>query len=123
MTIENGNLQSGEKYTVRLLISEENRGRNDLKLFYIDENGNATEVEATRDGDYMVFETDHFSRFVITGGLDKTTSLVWLIAVLAVLLVAGSAMVAVRFVLAKKSQKATADGENKENGNKSEKKD
>ena len=94
-----------------------------FKLFYVDENGNATEVEATRDGDYLVFETDHFSRYIITGGLEKATSLVWLIAVLAVLLVAGGAMVAVRFVMAKKSQKATADGDDKQNGNKSVKND
>ncbi|MDE6373793.1 MAG: hypothetical protein K2L72_04765, partial [Clostridia bacterium] len=54
------------KVTVKLLISEELRDRNDLKVYYIDENGKYTDMNATREGDYMVFSTEHLSRYVIS---------------------------------------------------------
>ena len=69
VTLKDGNgntVQPEGKLTVRLLISEELRERNDLRVYYIGEDGKATDMEATREGNYMVFETDHLSRYVIS---------------------------------------------------------
>jgi len=69
VTLKDGNgntVQPEGKLTVRLLISEELRERNDLRVYYIDADGKATDMEATREGNYMVFETDHLSRYVIS---------------------------------------------------------
>ena len=69
VTLKDGNgntVQPEGKLTVRLLISEELRERNDLRVYYIGADGKATDMEATREGNYMVFETDHLSRYVIS---------------------------------------------------------
>lgn len=54
------------KYVICLLIDEQLRDKKDLKVYYIDDEGNATDMNATRDGDYLVFEMEHFSTFVVT---------------------------------------------------------
>ncbi|MDE7301419.1 MAG: hypothetical protein K2N47_04535, partial [Clostridia bacterium] len=52
---------------VKLLISEEYRKFNNLKVFYISDDPNVApeDMHATREGDYMVFYTRHFSRYII----------------------------------------------------------
>ena len=104
VTIANGGQNA--TMTVRLLIGEEFRSKDDLKVFFIDENGVATDMNAERDGDYMVFSADRLSQFVITCTAEGTTSLVWLIGVMAGVLALGAVMVVIRFVMAKKSRKA-----------------
>lgn len=50
---------------VKMLINESLRGRDDLKVYYLDSDGNATDMLAKREGEYMVFATNHFSTYVI----------------------------------------------------------
>ena len=57
-TLPNGN------YGVRLLIPANLRDKN-LKVIHIADDGNVTDMDATRDGNYMVFETPHFSIYAI----------------------------------------------------------
>ena len=84
-----------------------------MKVYFIDAEGNYSDMNAVRDGNYMVFETDHFSRYIITCGADVMTSLVWLIIVLAVVAAIGAVLVVVRIALAKK-RPAVAEGEEAE---------
>ncbi len=99
----------GKNFTVKLLIPEENRDMRakKLKVVYIDGNGNAQVIEATRDGDYMVFNTDHFSIYAVA---QVKSGLGWLWIVLSVLLLAGVAVV-VLLVLKKKEEDANAPDE------------
>lgn len=52
---------------VKLLISEEYRKFNNLKVYYISDDPDVEpeDMHAIREGDYMVFYTRHFSRYVI----------------------------------------------------------
>lgn len=51
--------------TVRLLITDALRNRDNLMVYYVDADGNAVDMKAIRDGDYLIFSTDHFSMYVI----------------------------------------------------------
>lgn len=51
-------------FEVRLPISEEFKGK-DLVVYYVDENDEVKEYEVTIDGDYAVFNTDHFSIYTL----------------------------------------------------------
>ena len=79
----------GQKFVVKLLIPEAYRDMSDEKLavLYIDENGNAQFVEATRENDYMVFTTTHFSTYAVAEV--KGAGLGWLWILLALLLIGG----------------------------------
>jgi hypothetical protein len=62
---DGNNVPLTDSVTVRLLIDEELRERLDLKVIYIDSKGNVTDMNAVRVGDYLVFETNHFSVFAV----------------------------------------------------------
>lgn len=53
------------KMIVRMLIDEALRDRDGLMVIYIADDGTITNMNATREGDYMVFETDHNSVYAI----------------------------------------------------------
>lgn len=55
----------GGKITVRLLIDEALRNRDGLMVIFIADDGEITNMNATRDGNYMVFDTDHNSVYAI----------------------------------------------------------
>ena len=97
----------GQKYTVKLLIPAQYRAlaAEKLAVVYIDGNGNATVVPSTRDGNYMVFTTDHFSTYAVVrvGG----ANLLWLWILIAVLLLIAIAVV-LYFVLIKGKKNAPA---------------
>ena len=87
-TLPNGN------YGVRLLIPANLRDKN-LKVIHIADDGNVTDMDATRDGNYMVFETPHFSIYAIvevTEVVPEATGFPWwiipLIIVAALLIIA-----------------------------------
>jgi len=71
---KNGNTQNyQDDFTVRLLIPEELLNEENLKVIYIsDDNKTVTEIEATRQGNYMVFKTNHFSQYAIVAVSQKT---------------------------------------------------
>ena len=55
-----------DAYTVKLLLSEELRGRDGIKIHIVDENGKVTEVKAEIKDGYAVFTTMQFGTFVIS---------------------------------------------------------
>ena len=63
----NGAVVSGEgAYTVRVKLSEELSGRNDLKVFFKDADGRTRELKATVKDGYVKFTTSEFGSFIIT---------------------------------------------------------
>ena len=93
----------GQNFTVRLLIPVMYRGLDDdeLAVIHIKDDGTVELVEATRDGKYMVFNTNHFSKYAIIK--IESANLTWLWILLAILLVAAIA-VGVYFFLKKKKR-------------------
>lgn len=65
-------------FTVKLLIPAEYKDSKNLKVVYIDENGNATEMTSSLSGEYIVFETTHFSLYAIVE-VNKASSNAWVI--------------------------------------------
>ena len=96
----------GQNFTVRLLIPVMYRGLDDdeLAVIHIKDDGTVELVEATRDGKYMVFDTNHFSKYAIIK--IESANLTWLWILLAILLVAAIA-VGVYFFLKKKDGEQT----------------
>ncbi len=54
-----------DKFAVRLLIPEALRDKENLKVIHIADDGTITDMNATRDGNYMTFNTTHFSKYAI----------------------------------------------------------
>ncbi len=53
-------------HTVRILIDEALRNEKKLYIYTVDEQGNVIDLDARREGDYLVFDTDDFSKdFVV----------------------------------------------------------
>lgn len=64
--VKNGQAATvGGKITVRMLIDESLRNRDGLMVIFIADDGEITNMNATRDGNYMVFDTDHNSVYAI----------------------------------------------------------
>ncbi len=62
---QDGNqVQPDGTVTVRIPVPD-NVNPNNCKVFYIDENGNETDMNATYNNGYMEFQTDHFSVYVV----------------------------------------------------------
>jgi len=86
-----------DQFTVKLLIPASARALTDdlLKVVYVPENGEVVDMNAVRDGDYLIFSTTHFSVYsIVTVGdapvvpVEKDLTWLWvLIIVLSVLLV------------------------------------
>ena len=60
-------VQPNGNVTVSLPVSESMDGDN-CKVFYIDDSGNATDMNAVYKDGYMVFTTDHFSYYAVVEG-------------------------------------------------------
>ncbi|MCQ2413901.1 MAG: hypothetical protein MJ082_03775 [Clostridia bacterium] len=72
-------------FTVRLLVPENLRER-DLMVVHIADNGNVTDMNASRDGDYLKFDTTHFSVYAIAEVVDDNApagGFPWLYLILA----------------------------------------
>ncbi len=94
----------GKTFKVQLLIPEEYRGLDDDELMVIwikDDNSIEVMDGAKRVGDYMEFETAHFSVYAVVKV--DAPSLLWLWILLAVLAVAGIAVLV--YFLIKKNEK------------------
>ncbi len=93
------------RYTVRILLPKSMRDINGLRAVYISEDGSAEYYDAKRDGAFLVFETTHFSEFIIVG--EKTVNLLPIIIVLGVLAVAEAACAAVLTYISRKGKRET----------------
>ncbi len=63
-------IKSGDRFTVRLLISDELRGKTGLQVAYYDEETGVIELlktDVSEDGKYLIFETTRIADFVILG--------------------------------------------------------
>ncbi len=76
---------NGKSFTVRLLIPESLRDKETLKVIHIADSGEITDVESVREGNYMIFETNHFSVYAVVAVEDANDWLIWLL--LAIILV------------------------------------
>ena len=115
---EDGNQQTvSDNFTVRLLIPVSLRSSaNQLKVVHIADNGDVEDMNATRDGDYMVFDTTHFSVYsivevveksaVVDPGTDDEKNYTWLWILLAVILLLIIAAIVV-FIIVRKNNKDT----------------
>ena len=84
-----------DDFTVRILIPKDLRGtEKELKFVHVAENGMVEDVKYTVDGDYLVFNTTHFSVYAITESGDapvipeeKDYSWIWIIVAVLVALI------------------------------------
>ena len=60
-----------DNFTVTLMIPEELRSKVNLKVVHIADDGTIENMNAERDGNYMVFETTHFSIYSIVQVVDE----------------------------------------------------
>lgn len=51
--------------TVKIKLNAKEQKSNNLKFFYLHDDGTMEEHDFTRDGEYLVFETDHLSEWLI----------------------------------------------------------
>ena len=63
-TGENITKLSDGTFEVRIPISDKFKGKN-ITVYYVDENNNIREYPVTIDGDYAIFNTDHFSIYTL----------------------------------------------------------
>ena len=54
-------------YCVKILLPEDMRGMSSVQVAYVDEFGDIQVYDAKVEGNYLVFETDHFSTFYMLG--------------------------------------------------------
>lgn len=74
-------------YKISFLLPVELRNSQNIRVVFLDENNNLTEVfETSRDGNWITFETEHFSGFYLVADEDQTINLWWLIILLSVLI-------------------------------------
>ena len=59
-------VQPATPVTVKIPISKA-AGATNPKVYYVDSSGNVTDMNARVEGSYLLFETDHFSYYAITG--------------------------------------------------------
>lgn len=65
LEINGAEIQPDGSVTVRMLIRPDLRGYANLKVFYIESDNSVEDMNAVREGDYMVFDTTHFSVYAI----------------------------------------------------------
>ncbi len=68
-------VQPDKKVTVKLLIPTELK-KQDVKVLRITDDGRIVEMDASKDGEYAVFDTEILAKFVLVS--EKKTSLAWL---------------------------------------------
>ena len=74
-----------DDFTVRMLIPEKLRNKT-IKVIHIDDAGNVTDIQFTREGNYVVFQTTHFSIYAIVQ-VASTHTIPWIIWVIIALLI------------------------------------
>lgn len=73
VALYNGNERAFEfsgMYCVKILLPEDMRGMSSVQVAYVDEFGDIQVYDAKVEGNYLVFETDHFSTFYMLGNVE-----------------------------------------------------
>ena len=85
---ENGQVYTASgQFTVRLLIPEEIRDNENLIIIHIADDKTVTEIESRKEGNYMVFNTTHFSLYAIAEKAPSAELPVWPFIIIIALLV------------------------------------
>ncbi len=95
----------GKTFTVKMLIPADYRDLKDdeLKIIHITNNG-VEDMNATRDGDYLVFTTTHFSVYAIVKVQGPSYLWLWILLAVNVLL---AIAIAVYYIISKKKNNET----------------
>ena len=72
LTVNGTAVQPVGNVTVKLPIPA-GYNKNSIVVYYVDGNGNKTDMHATVEGDYAVFTTDHFSTYVVVDASSAQT--------------------------------------------------
>ena len=67
-------VQPGSSLTVRIKLSAEQAKAKNLRLYYVGDDGVAVQVDSKAENGYLVFETDHLSKWVIMGDVANSAS-------------------------------------------------
>ena len=67
----NNTLNYQDNFTVTLIIPRELRAKANLKVVHIADDGTIEDMNASRDANYMVFTTTHFSNYAIVEVVDE----------------------------------------------------
>lgn len=74
-------------YKISFLLPEELRNREYIRVVYLDGNNNLIEVfDTTREGNWLIFETEHFSGFYLLANEEEIINLWWIIIILIILI-------------------------------------
>ena len=90
------------RYTVKILLPASMRDIGGLRAVYISDDGSAEFYDARREGAFLVFETSHFSEFIIVG--EKQVNLLPIIIILAVIAIIEAATAAALFYVLRKGR-------------------
>ena len=78
---------SDNKFTVKLLIPSALRAKENLMVVHIDDEGILNLIDSEREGNYMVFETTHFSVYSIICADESEVNYWWLWLLIAIVVV------------------------------------
>ncbi|NLL55790.1 MAG: hypothetical protein GX242_01075 [Clostridiales bacterium] len=74
-------------YTISFLLPKELRSHESIRVIYLDQNNKMVEAfDTVRDGNWITFETEHFSGFYLLANEEKIINLWWIIIILSVLI-------------------------------------
>lgn len=90
-------------FTVKLLIPETLR-KKDVKVVHLTDNGKVTDMEATRDGDYMTFTTDGFSVYFLVEATEILAPM-WIEVIMAALCVLLLLIIVIELIVWRKKAK------------------
>ncbi len=97
------------RFTVKLLIPEALRAKSNLKVIHIADDGAITLMDSERDGDYMVFDTEHFSVYSIIFEDESELNLWWLWVLIAVVAALAVAVVVLLIIKRRKAKPENPD--------------
>lgn len=89
--------------SVRILISEELRHEKNLMVVYIDDDGTVTDMNAVREDNFLVFNTNHFSTYAIVSAVGEKTGLSLILYI--VLPLIALAVILLIFIIIKKMKR------------------
>ena len=90
-------------FTVKLLIPETLR-KKDVKVVHLTDNGKVTDMEATRNGDYMTFTTDGFSVYFLVEATEILAPM-WIEVIMAALCVLLLLIIVIELIVWRKKAK------------------
>ena len=97
-----------DSFTVTLAIPKTYTGNvSDLRVVYIDENGNVENMPAAADGDYITFQTTHFSVYGIVEEIEREVErepldLTWLWILILILVIVGIIVLVIILIIKKR---------------------